>query len=101
MNEETDRINHLLPTLTSGFKTMEIQGWIESVLEKINHFKAEYHRLLVEATTQIELALWSARVDEEHVSEVDKEHWAECRVNSGSAIVIPNVLAFLVMPTSN
>ena len=101
MNEEIDRINHLLPTLTSGFKTMEIQRWIESVLEKIYHFKAEYHRLLVEATTQIELALWSASVEEEQFLGVSKEHWAECRVNCGSAIVIPNVLAFLVMPTFN
>jgi len=53
----------------------------------------------MEAATQIELALWSAKLDEEHVSGLDEEQRAECRVNCGSAIIIPNVLAFLVMPT--
>ena len=52
----------------------------------------------MEAATQIELALWSAKL-EEHVSGVDEEQRAECRVNCGSAIIIPNVLAFLVMPS--
>ena len=99
MNEEIDRINHLLPTLTPDLKTIEIQRWIESVLERINHFKAEHRRLLVEAATQIELALWSAKLEEEHVSGTDEEQRAERRVSCGSAIIIPNVLAFLVMPT--
>eukprot|EP00984_Skeletonema_dohrnii_P007467 scaffold2705_cov140-Skeletonema_dohrnii-CCMP3373.AAC.5 len=99
MNEEIDRINHLLPTLTPDLKTIEIQRWIESVLERISNFKAEHRRLLVEAATQIELALWSAKLEEEHVSGVDEERRAECRVNCGSAIIIPNVMAFLVMPS--
>eukprot|EP00984_Skeletonema_dohrnii_P007465 scaffold2705_cov140-Skeletonema_dohrnii-CCMP3373.AAC.3 len=99
MNEEIDRINHLLPTLTPDLKTIEIQRWIESVKGRINHFKAEYRRLLMEATTQIELALWSAELEEENVSGGDEEQRAECRVNCGSAIIIPNLLAFLVMPS--
>mmetsp|Transcript_24254 Transcript_24254/g.34710 ORF Transcript_24254/g.34710 Transcript_24254/m.34710 type:complete len:314 (-) Transcript_24254:59-1000(-) len=100
MYEEIDRINHLLPTLTPGLKTINIHRWMESVLEKVTHFKAEHRRLLVEATTQIEFPLWSAKLDDEHVSGVDKAQRAECRVSCGSAIIIPNVLAFLVMPVS-
>ena len=99
MYEEIDRINHLLPTLTPGLKTMNIHRWMESVLERVNHFKAEHRRLLVEATTQIELALWSAKLDDEHdVLGVDEAQRTQCRVSCGSAIIIPNVLAFLALP---
>ena len=47
MYEEIDRINHLLPTLTPGLKTIHIHRWMESVLERVDHFKAEHRRLLV------------------------------------------------------
>ena len=65
MNTEINRNNHLLPT------TEVIQQWIESVLERINHFKAEHRRLLEEATTQIELALWSVKIKAESVPDGD------------------------------
>ena len=41
--------------------------------------------------TQIEMALWSAKLEEEHDSGVNEEQRAECRVSCGSAIIIPNV----------
>jgi hypothetical protein len=45
---------------------------------------------LEEATTQIEFAQWSAKVEEESVPEGDEEQMAERRVNCGSEIVITN-----------
>eukprot|EP00985_Skeletonema_marinoi_P019249 scaffold10965_cov148-Skeletonema_marinoi.AAC.1 len=81
MNEEIDSINRILPTTPAGRgdgdvgeKAMVIRSWIRSVLHKIMHYKAQHHRLLMEATTTLELA--SLQKD----------------------IVIENVLPFLELP---
>ena len=36
--------------------------WIRSVIDKMNHYKAEHQRLLNEATTLLEMAMWKANL---------------------------------------
>ncbi len=109
MMEEIDRINQTLPDTQSAAKGAAINQWIESVLDKMEHYKAEHQILLKEAMTLLELALWKAKLlrNEGEKSEaeegkkskkakVDKEGARkEHRVTCGSNIVIKNVLPFL------
>jgi hypothetical protein len=55
MNHEINRINEILPTTPATEKTGVIQEWVQSVLRQIEHYKAEHHNLLKEATTLLEL----------------------------------------------
>jgi len=67
MNQEIDRINQVLPnasTYYKFYKTDAIKPWIESVIDRMEHYKAEHKRLLKEDMTQLELALWKAKLDE-------------------------------------
>jgi hypothetical protein len=67
MNQEIDRINQELPnasTYYKFYKTDAIKPWIESVIDRMEHYKAEHKRLLKEDMTQLELALWKAKLDE-------------------------------------
>eukprot|EP00577_Skeletonema_sp_RCC1716_P017178 CAMPEP_0113437824 /NCGR_PEP_ID=MMETSP0013_2-20120614/37630_1 /TAXON_ID=2843 ORGANISM="Skeletonema costatum, Strain 1716" /NCGR_SAMPLE_ID=MMETSP0013_2 /ASSEMBLY_ACC=CAM_ASM_000158 /LENGTH=277 /DNA_ID=CAMNT_0000328521 /DNA_START=317 /DNA_END=1147 /DNA_ORIENTATION=- /assembly_acc=CAM_ASM_000158 len=64
MNEEIDSINQILPHTPAGRgdgdvgeKAIVIRTWIRSVLRKIIHYKAQHHRLLMEAATALELTL--------------------------------------------
>jgi hypothetical protein len=107
MNEEIDRINQLLPNAPSLEKTAGIQEWIESVIDRIKHYKAEHNRLLKEDMAQLELALWKAKLDEKEQdksilkvpakkAKIDVESMRkERRIMSGASIVIKNVLPFL------
>eukprot|EP00986_Skeletonema_menzelii_P012350 scaffold6796_cov142-Skeletonema_menzelii.AAC.1 len=63
MNEEINRINETLPTIT-GDKTPAIQQWMGSAFHRLDHYKAEHQKLLKEATTLLELALWKANLDD-------------------------------------
>jgi len=64
MNEEIDSINQILPTARAGGdadsdvgeKAIVIRTWIRSVLHKIVDYKAQHHRLLMEAATTLGLA---------------------------------------------
>ena len=81
--------------------------WIQSVISKINHYKAEHRALLKEATALLELALWKAKLDyfkvvgpgEKKVAKKAKidvgEARKEAHITSGSDIIIKNVLPFL------
>ena len=103
MEEEIDRINQLLPTTPADEKTEEMRQWMISAIEKMDHYKAEHHRYVKDATTIIELALWKAKLGEK------EEDYAEGRttrgrrkrarkercITSGASIVIKNVLPFL------
>eukprot|EP00577_Skeletonema_sp_RCC1716_P020551 CAMPEP_0113414348 /NCGR_PEP_ID=MMETSP0013_2-20120614/23962_1 /TAXON_ID=2843 ORGANISM="Skeletonema costatum, Strain 1716" /NCGR_SAMPLE_ID=MMETSP0013_2 /ASSEMBLY_ACC=CAM_ASM_000158 /LENGTH=293 /DNA_ID=CAMNT_0000301185 /DNA_START=1 /DNA_END=879 /DNA_ORIENTATION=- /assembly_acc=CAM_ASM_000158 len=64
MKDEINRINQVLPNTTSSQKTAEIRQWMESVTYRMSHYKGEHIRLLKEATTLLELALWKAKIDE-------------------------------------
>ena len=101
MSEEIGRINQALPDTPPSEKTAAIRQWIRSVLDRMEHYKAEHQILLKEAMTLLELALWKAKledngsnnIDTESVELVRKQH----RVTCGASIVIKNVLPFLVL----
>jgi hypothetical protein len=113
MNEEINRINEELPNTHARGKAAEIRLWIRSVINRMEHYKAEHCALLKEDMTQLELALWKAKLDE-NVDEseedrsnpmvqtktkkatIDNESMRkERRITSGASIVIKNVLPFL------
>ncbi len=112
MNAEIQSINQILPGTDPDEKTNEIRQWVQSVISKIDHYKAEHSSLLREATTLLELALWKAKlagltVDGDKCSAEEKtakkakinvvEGRKEARITSGADIIIKNVLPYLKM----
>jgi hypothetical protein len=120
MNREVDSINQLLPITPAGYydeeeeewvageKARVIRRWIRSVIDKMNHYKAEHQRLLNEAATLIELAIWKANLDDNNGGRTMsmregvrttrgsvKRARRELCITSGASIVIKNVLPFL------
>ena len=106
MKEEINRINKELPSTPSREKTDLIRLWILSVIDRMEHYKAEHNKLLKEHMTQLELAIWKAKLDEREDNitqnaqtkrnEVDNESSKEeKRITSGADIIIKNVLPFL------
>ena len=106
MMDEINRINQTLPTTTTGKKTGVIQQWMETVIHRLDHYKAEHHKaLLKEATTLLELALWKANLDDNGGGKIEREGHRtrgsrkrarkEISVTSGADVVIKNVLPFL------
>jgi hypothetical protein len=108
MNQEIDRINQVLPNTSRREKTNAIRLWIRSVINRIEHYKTEHFALLKEDMTQLELALWKAKLDEkEQHSNSNVKVQAkkakidmvsarkERRITSGADIIIKNVLPFL------
>jgi hypothetical protein len=106
MNQEIDHINQVLPNTPSHEKTNAIQRWIRSVLRTIDHYRAEHYALLNEDMTQLELAVWKAKIAEGEERDVDGKSTKkakidvdtirkEQRITSGADIVIKNVLPFL------
>jgi len=102
--EEINRINQVLPTTPAYDKTAAIKKWMDSVMDKMDHYKAEHHRYLKEAITLLELALWKAKLGEEDncaegrtkKAKVDAESARkERRITCGADIVVKNVLPFL------
>ena len=98
MKDEINRINQTLPTIES-MKTIEIRRWTESVINRLDHYRAEHKALLKEATTLLELALWKANLDDNEKGEVAKgerhRERNELRVTSGADVVIKSVFSFL------
>ena len=103
MEEKIDRINQLLPTTPANETTEEIRQWMDSVIDRIEQFKAEHHRYVKEAITLLELALWKAKLGEKEENYADgrttrgrrKRARKERCITSGAEIVIKNVLPFL------
>jgi hypothetical protein len=107
MNVEIDRINQVLPNTPSREKADAIRLWITSVINRMGHYKAEHNTLLKEDMTQLELAVWKAKLDEvvmDHSLEAQPAKKAkidtesvrkERRIRSGADIIIKNVLPFL------
>eukprot|EP00984_Skeletonema_dohrnii_P005385 scaffold1896_cov86-Skeletonema_dohrnii-CCMP3373.AAC.1 len=105
MSTEIDQINQVLPTTPTDEKSDEIQQWMDSVMNKMDQFKAEHYRYVKEAVSVLELALWKAKLDEKEDScsegrtkkaKVDAESARrEKRITCGADIVIKNVLPFL------
>eukprot|EP00985_Skeletonema_marinoi_P008220 scaffold3680_cov80-Skeletonema_marinoi.AAC.1 len=106
MIEEINRINQVLPNTPANEKTAAIKQWMDSVIDKMDHYKAEHHRYVKQAVTLLELALWKAKLDEkeEHSAEGKTKKKAKLdsesvrkkkRVTCGADTVIRNILPFL------
>ena len=105
MNESIKRINQVLPNTSANEKTNEIQQWMESLLDKVDNYKAEHYRYVKEGITLLELALWKARLDEKEddceegktkKAKIDAESYRKNkRITCGADMVIKNVLPFL------
>ena len=102
INIEIDRINQVLPNSQDFERTDLIRQWVRSVFSRMEHYKAEHNVLLKEHMTQLELALWKAKLDEkEEENSIQKVQAGidgtrkEKRITSGASIVIKNVLPFL------
>jgi len=109
MNQEIDRINQVLPNTPTNDKADAIRRWIRSVINRMEHYKAEHKILLKEDMTQLELAVWKAKLDEDEESQRDtldgkgakeakidvKSARKELRIIAGADIIIKNVLPFL------
>ena len=106
MNNEINRINQVLPNIAGDTKTQEIQQWMRTVIGRLAHCKDEHHKLLKEATSLLELALWKANLDNNEQLEIEgvrttrgrlKIARKESCVTSGASTVIKNVLPFLAL----
>ena len=107
MNAEINRINQVLPNTPAEDKTDEIRQWMDSVIDKLDHYKSEHYRYVKEGITLLELALWKAKLGEkEEIYEkgVSKKTKIDAdadiarkdkRMTCGADIVINNVLPFL------
>eukprot|EP00986_Skeletonema_menzelii_P001552 scaffold409_cov143-Skeletonema_menzelii.AAC.1 len=105
MIAEINRINQVLPTIPADDKTGVIQQWMELVIDKIDHYKAEHCRYVKEGITLLELAVWKAKLDEKEESSVERKTKKakvdaesarkERRITCGAGIVIKNVFPFL------
>lgn len=106
MNNEIKKINRVLPGTSANEKTMVIRWWLASVSSKLEHYEGEHRRVLKEAATILELALWKVNILEENEEESHKQMSKrakidverarkEKRIRSGADIVIKNVLTFL------
>ena len=103
MIAEINRINRVLPNTPADNydKAEEIMQWMESVIDKMDHYKAEHNRYVKEGTTLLELALWKAKLDEKDERrtkkvKVDAESARkERRITCGADTVIKNALPFL------
>ena len=113
MNNEINRINQTLPTVEQdqslptieSIKTAVIQQWMESVIDRLDHYKAEHKALLKEATTLLELALWKTKLgdnvkDEKVAMEMERltARKKNC-VTSCARKVIKNVLRVVEVRT--
>ena len=103
MIAEINLINQVLPNTPADEKTEPIKQWVDSVIDKIDHYEAEHHRYVKEAVTLLELTLWKAKLDDKDensaagrtkkakLDSVRKEK----RITCGADTVIKNVLPFL------
>jgi hypothetical protein len=103
MKEEIDGINQTLPEISANEKTDAIEQWLDRILDRMEHYKAEHQQLLKDAMTLLELALWKANLDENGVDlegvrvtrrQVKRARKERC-ITSGAGIIIKNVLPFL------
>ena len=107
MISEINRINQHLPTTPASEKTDAIRQWIDSVIDKMDHYKAKHYRHVKEGITLLELALWKFKLGENEDNSVVAEDLTEKakvdaesarkegRITCGADMVIKNVLPFL------
>ena len=97
-----NRINKVLPNTHYNEKTAVIKRWMEMVVDKMDHYKAEHRSYVKEGMTILELALWKAKlIGDIEEGRAMKANVAaervrnESRVLCGAEIVIKNVLPHL------
>ena len=107
MIAEINRINQVLPNTPEFGKTNVIRQWMETIIDKMDHYRAEHNRYVKEGLTLLELALWKAKLGEKEdtpnceegrtkKAKVDAESARlQRRVTCGADTVIKNVLPFL------
>lgn len=104
LREEIGRINVVLPDTPTDDKTDVISLWLQSVTDRVEYYKGEHGRLLKEAATLLELAVWKAKLDQEMGGdggddgddvEGAEELRIETRITSGADIIVKNVFPFL------
>ena len=105
MIAEINRINQVLPNTYAARKGGAIRQWMNSVMDKLDHYKAEHSRYVKEGITLLELALWKAKLgeSEEYYGEgktkkakINAESARkDKRMTCGAEIVIKNVLPYL------
>ncbi len=107
MSTEINRINQVLPNTPAACEKGDaIQQWMNSVIDKMDHYKAEHCRFVKEGINLLELALWKANLEEKEADRLErvggrltrgirKRVRKEISVTSGADIVIKNVLPFL------
>ena len=107
LNGEIARINQVLPSTPTDEKTAAIRQWMETVIQRIDHYKLEHYALLKEAMSLLELALWKAKLDDNVVDDAAAQEGVRVTrgqrkrarkdrcITSGASIVIKNVLPFL------
>ena len=105
MIAEINRMNQVLPNTPTYDKTEEIKQWMDSVIDKMDHYKVEHRRYIKEGISLLELALWKAKLGEKEESSVEgmtkkvkvdaQSARSQRRVTCGADIVIKNVLPFL------
>ncbi len=98
INSEIARINSILSKVDNGSKMKSIESWMESLHFDIQHYKLEHNKLMKEAMTLLELALWKMKlVDvEDGITRTKKRKRREIgRVNCGASVVITNVCSYL------
>ena len=107
MNTEINRINQVLPNTSVREKTDAIQRWMESVMDKLDHYKLEHYRYVKEGISLLELALWKAKLGEKEDDSVEgrtkkakvdagaESYRRDKRITCGADMVIKNVLPFL------
>ena len=106
MASEINTINQLLPIPNIVSKTRAIRDWMDSVIDRMDHYKAGHNSYVMEAMTLLELALWKAKLDEKEVNceesatkklkiEVEDDARLKKRVTCGADTVIKHVVPFL------
>ena len=111
MASEINRINQLLLEYNGQRdnydveKTRQIRQWMDSVIDRLDYYKAEHTSYVKEGMTLLELALWKAKLAEKEDDsceesepkkakiDVDDER-KESRVTCGADTVIKNVSLF-------
>ena len=105
MISEINRINQALASTPAHQKAAVIKRWMELVLDRLDHYKAEHYRYVKEGITLLELALWKAKLGEKEdnlgegktkkAKVAGESSRRDKRITCGADMVIKNVLPFL------
>ena len=80
MIADINSINQVLPSTPEYGKTRRIRQWMEMVIDKMDHCKAEHYRYVKEGTSLLELALWKAKLGEK-----DERKTKKAKIDAASA----------------